>query len=337
MNKIMQKAVCWCVAVWVAVAMPVMAGEPYVSASGQKMVTGAAVRVREAPSVEAKEVGKLTMGTVLDISQRTSTEAKVGDKKAYWYQVTTPLNGWVFGGFVQDFEAAKADAAWLALARNKLGGADVLEDMENPKPKPPFTDLVELARFLKEVAAKTTNRETKGELELDYWRAVQWSLDVISEMPQEKHSTEPYASWWKGFGGDVFFDEIAATFRVRTEVFWKLADTYKNAAIGDAIAFQAANVYPGGECEGMIDCVSGRSQMMEGEYIKRYPQGKYINKVLTSLNGVLKYILKDWKNQPEAQAGVNLTEWETLLKPVADSKEARQAREYLAKLRTMKK
>ena len=306
----------------------VAAADAYVAASGQKIVTGAGVRVRDNPAVSAKEVGKLSLGTVVDINQRTQSQTKVGSNTAYWYQVTTPVKGWVFGGFTQDFDKAKVDDGVLALTRAKLGKVDKIID----EAVLPFSDAVELANFAKDAVAKTSSTEAKGELELAQWRATQVALFGVP-IEDEKAKAEPYASFIKGLGEQAFYDEISAMYRVRTDVFWQLADKYKMATIGDVIAYQAANVYPGGECEGMVDCMSGRSLMMEGEYIKRFPKGKYINPALATAADTFKYIAEDWKNQPEAHADVDIAAWENLLQPVADSKEAKQLRKYIASIK----
>jgi hypothetical protein len=316
-----------------------VAADAYVAEKADKITIGTGVRVRATPTTSAAETGKLSLGTNFTATQRTATKAKIGSQSDYWYRLDTPPKGWVFGGLLRNFDSAKADAARLTLIREKLGAADKVygglygSDHENQSPLD-FADAVEVSQFANRAAAASKNPEVQGELELAYWRAVQISLFKI---PPDKASKAPYAAWLKQLGKHVFYTEPSAEYLVNPRNYWKLADRHKRDASGDAIAWQAANAFVGGECEGFISCMSGRSQMMEGEYLKRYPKGKHVETALQHVNDSLAYIRKEWKNQPDEITDVDLKEWQTILAPLADSKAAREASQQLKALQALLK
>jgi hypothetical protein len=197
-----------------------------------------------------------------------------------------------------------------------------------------FKPAAELADAAKTAAANSKDPETKGEMELARLRAIQIALYSLPAEPV-KRAAEPYASWLKAQGKQIFADEISGAYLVSADSFWKLADRYKKAAIGDAIAFHAANNALGGECEGSMACHSIASLHSEGEYLKRYPKGAYVDQAVGMVNGMLKSLLADWHNQPDERADTHLAEWEAILKQV-DGKAAKQARQSISRLKTMK-
>jgi hypothetical protein len=279
-------------------------------------------------------VGKLMLGTDFATTQHTAAKARIGNQSDYWYRLDTPLKGWVFGGLVRSFNPAKADDAHLALVREKLGAADKLYDSYEHKSPLAFADAVEVSQFANRAAAASNKPEIQGELELAHWRAVQIALFQI---PVASATKAPFAAWLKQQGKSVFYTEPSAEYLVNPDNYWKLADRHKRDAIGDAIAWQAANAFVGGECEGFISCMSGRSLMMEGEYLKRYPKGKHIDAALQQANGTLEYIGKEWKNQPDEHKDVDLKAWQTVLAPLADSTAAKEARQHLKALQALRK
>lgn len=313
-----------------AMTANVWAADSYTPINEAKIVAGTGVRVRAEPNTNAKEVGKLSFGTTITSTQRTKTPSKIGTNSAYWYQVATPLSGWVFGGFLQTTDASKPDAAALALLRSKLGAADVVLDEKTLR----FADAVEVSQFAEKAAQVAKDTQSKGELALDKWRAVQASFLAIEPAQMEK---PPYLDWFKSHGDKVYYHELAAAYFVNANTLWALADEYQTAAIGDAIAWQAANAALGGECEGFIDCSSGRSQMMEGEYLLRYPHGKHVKDALMDVQEVVDYALKDAPNQKDAIKEVDFKQWDKILTPVADSPLKTKVVKGLAKLKSLQK
>jgi hypothetical protein len=304
-----------------------------VAVNTHKLTAGTGVRVRATPSTSAAETGKLGIGTDLTITQRTASKSKVGAQSDYWYQASAPVKGWVFGSLLRDFDPAQPESAWLALALEKLGKSDVMYDAYDHRSPLSFGDAVEISDFAKRAAAGSKTPAVQGELELAYWRAVQIAL---TSGDMDSHEKPPYSTWKKKFGEDVIYSEPSAEYLINPDVLWKLADKHKADASGDVIAWQAANAYVGGECEGDISCYSARTQMMQGAYLKRYPHGKYVEQALTSVNDTLDSMKKEWKDYPaDLKKDVDLKEWASILGALADSAAANKARQSLKALQAM--
>lgn len=219
----------------------------------------------------------------------------------------------------------------LEQIRAKVGPLDVFHPADGDLPS--FDELVKLTADVKAAAASATDPELKGELEMAHLRALQMTLATLPPEP-DKATAEPYASWLRTQSDRVFQDEISGSWLVPVSQYWALADKYRGAAVGDAIAFQAVNAPMGGECEGLMSCNSTASLRAEGEYLKRFPTGKFVEMALSLVNDNMNTMLADWDSQPEEQAETQktLAEWEALLAPVADSDITKQVRSKLSKL-----
>lgn len=308
------------------------AADTYVAENAHKITVGTGVRVRATPSTTAAEVGKLTLGTDFATSQRTAAKVTIGNQSAYWHRVDAPLKGWVFGGFLRGFDPAQADNARLTLIRDKIGAADKLYDGYDTQSPLSFADAVETSQFARTAAAASKSAEARGELELAYWRAVQLSLFPITSANSTK---PPYAAWLKQLGDNAFHSEPSDSYLVNPQNFWKLADRHAKDAIGDAIAWQAANAFIGGECEGFISCVSRRSLIMEGEYLKRFPHGKHVEEALKATNETLVFIKQEWKNQPDESKDVEVKAWQAIFAPLPNSAAAKAARKTLQEIQSL--
>ncbi|SKA84779.1 SH3 domain-containing protein [Thiothrix eikelboomii] len=291
-----------------------------------KIIAGAGVRVRANPKLTATEVGKLAFGTVVVTQQRSPTQETVGAKKDYWYSVNTPLKGWVFGGLLQDYDAKNPDKAAVQLIRSKLGKPEkVLETgVLN------FNEALEVSQFAQSAATKAKSIEAAGELKLAYLQAVQQGLYAINPEQDQK---PPYSTWVKSLGSQVFYHELAGGYYVDSRTFWKLADQYKAASVGDVIAWQAAHAALGGECEGFVECMSYRGQITAGEYLKRYPKGRYVIPMLEELNEDLAYMAKEAPNQRANVKEIDFARWDKILAPVSKSPTLDKTKQYLKQIK----
>ena len=75
---------------------------------------------------------------------------------------------------------------------------------------------------------------------------------------------------------------------------------------------------------------------MEGEYLKRFPQGQYVQAALQDVNETLDFLVKEWPEQRADGKDVDLVLWEKILKPLAASPAADKARRYLRRLQTLR-
>jgi len=64
------------------------------------------VRLRESPHLEAKTLGLLEKGQVVEVLERSGAPVRLQGMEAYWYRVRTPdgATGWSYGQFIDLLE-----------------------------------------------------------------------------------------------------------------------------------------------------------------------------------------------------------------------------------------
>ncbi len=261
---------------------------PLIAMDGKKIVTASTVRVREQPSLKSGVVGHVGLGAVFKATKRTESKLRYGDIEHYWYFITAPrLSGWVSGRFLKDFTENKKEKIWSDLIKTRL---------DNPELS--FRDRVALYKFTELAVKNSQNEKLKGIFELGQLLALQKLFDLVSH---ENQKEEPYASWVAEHQSKkhVFYDEISGRWLVSPLDYWKLADKYKRRPNGDEIAWYAANAQLGGECEGDIACNLDREKITQGEYLLRYPFGRYVNVSLARLSKTLAYVLDTLEREPD--------------------------------------
>ena len=286
------------------------------------VINGNGVRLRAEPNISSAELDKLSLGTSVTPLQKTTKPSTVNGNTGYWYQIkTAKATGWVFGSFLTPATANVNTT--LELLRGKLKAENLS-----------FEDAVAAYKLADNALPQAKSRNDKGELELDKLLALQRSYD---SMPADKIHQSPYVDWYKKYGSISFGDDPSGQYLVSTKPFWVLADQYKNDTIGDEIAWRASQQRLGGECEGMIGCASIASQRTDGEYLKRYPKGRYVKPALDNVTDNFKYMLQEW-NKPEQDASdANLKEWAVILSPQANNPNAKKALGYLKQMQGMTK
>lgn len=285
-------------------------------------VTGNGVRLRAEPNVSSAELDKLSLGTNVTPLQKTTKPSTVNGTAGYWYQIKTDkATGWVFGSFLTP--ATDNVNTTLDLLRGKLKAENLS-----------FADAVAAYKLADKAIPQAKTRNAKGELELDKLIALQRSYDGI---PPEKMQQAPYVDWYKQHSKISFGDDPSGQYIVSTKPFWALADQYKNEAIGDEIAWRASQQMLGGECEGFIGCSSIASQRTDGEYLKRFPKGRYVKSALANVTDNFKYMLQEWGKPEQDTRDVNLKEWDAILSPQANNPDAKKALGYLKQMQALKK
>jgi hypothetical protein len=73
----------------------------------------------------------------------------------------------------------------------------------------------------------------------------------------------------------IHYDEIAGSWIIGHAQVLALHDKYRQTKSADEIAWFAAGVPLGGECEGYIPCYLSSANTTYGEYLRRHPQGAY--------------------------------------------------------------
>ena len=69
----------------------------------QAIVTADNVNVRDLPDVNHGRVaGRVNEGDMVRINGQTTTEVTIGGLTDFWYRITSPYEGWVFGAYLED-------------------------------------------------------------------------------------------------------------------------------------------------------------------------------------------------------------------------------------------
>jgi hypothetical protein len=235
-----------------------------------RIITASAVRVRSEPQTTAKEITKLSVGTLVKEISKTDKKEKIGQDQDFWYQVVLAdgKQGWVFGGFTESFDESKKEQIYINLVNTRL------------KEKTSFNDQMDLVNFLEKAIKEIKTPATLGELELGQMLALRQSLYSI---PSDKDDSGQYKIWLKKQDARIFYDEIGGSWQVKYDVIWNLQEKYKALPIGDKIAWEAASNPLGGECEGYVPCYVTRINLTTGKYLSLYPTGKHSDEALKEI------------------------------------------------------
>jgi hypothetical protein len=244
-----------------------------------RIAVASGVRVRALPNTTAEEVAKLGIGTVVEELERSTGRERVGGAEDYWYRINAPggKTGWVFGSFTAPFEAANRAAIYRRLAAERL------------KVEPAsFGEMADLARFLSSAIPEVAQIDAAAELELARLLAIRRAAEAL---PTDKQDQPPYQSWIKSNDALIVYSEPGGQWMIQAGAFWNLATQYRALAIGERIAWEAAQLPLPGECEGDPICHLGALNLTTGKYLTLYPRGIHAEEamkaIIESLNGML--------------------------------------------------
>lgn len=239
-----------------------------------KIATSAAVRVRSAPEVTAKEVARVEFGRVVRATRRSAEKTTIGTRTDYWYEVdlSAGRSGWIFGGFLADYDPKKRASIVRGLIEQRIA----LEPGS-------FESEAEFYAFVaKELGA--ARGDERGALELARLIALSRTAGVA---PHEMRDTPPRGSWLASHEKELVYSEPAGMWLARSDLFWELEKKYRGTALGERIAWAAAENGLPGECEGNETCYFHSFVLTEGRYLERYPQGSHAHEVILHLNDIV--------------------------------------------------
>lgn len=126
----------------------------------------------------------------------------------------------------------------------------------------------------------------------EYKRLVALSK-ALKKLPVDKLDREPHKSFIKRNQKDIIYSDPAGEWFVESNRFWDLRKKYKTLPIAEDIAWTAATNPLPGECEGFINCYFSVAKMMEIEYLKLYPNGKYSKQAVDAFARDIEMIVAD--------------------------------------------
>ena len=263
-------AVCLLAALAPAAAQEVSLGGPR-----RKITVASNVRVRTGPETAAQEVARLKFGTVVEASAHTAEQQEIAGRREHWYKVALPSGeaGWVFGGFLADYDAARGEE----IARQIIAERLKAETMT-------FNEGVDLYNFVSAKVSEAREGEGKGELELQKLLALGRAVGAIG--PDERERPH-YREFLKAHERELYFHEMAGAMAVRSEHFWALERKYHGTAVGERIAWEAAENLTPGECESDEVCQLLQLHESHGRYLSLYPAGPRAAEVLGNFERAL--------------------------------------------------
>ncbi|MDQ4120885.1 MAG: SH3 domain-containing protein [Acidobacteriota bacterium] len=242
------------------------------------------VNLREKPSAGAREVGELSVGTRVRSLERSAEKQTIAGKTDYWHRIETvgaenKKTGWVFGGFLLQFDPAKRETIYSVIAaeRSKAAGEK-------------FAENAELVDFL--TASLPEVKTPANAAELNFVRLIALK-NALAAIPIEKQSDEPYKTFIEKQKANIVYSEPSAQWYVRSDLFWDLARKYKNLPAGEKIAWAGANNQLPGECEGYLNCHLYSLKATHGAYLEHFPRGAHAPESLKTIREWLEPVAAD--------------------------------------------
>lgn len=242
-----------------------------VSAKTKLIVTAMGAKVHFSPDPTSAQLARLSFGQFVEAKSRSEQKKKVGNLEDYWYQIPYGNNktGWIFGGHVRNYDEENREMVITEIMRPRMrGGAKT------------YAEEVAFFDFLAVAANETQNIDVKAELELAHLVVVKRILRLI---PMEARDKQPYKSWLTTNEKLLVYSEPTQAYYLRFDLLWDLETRYRDIPFAERIAYEAAITELAGECEGYLTCNLGRLNMREGRYLERYPQGVYVNDMMSKI------------------------------------------------------
>jgi len=242
---------------------------------GQAKITSvSAMRVRRAPQVNAEEMTRLKLGTVVSAVARSANQDTIGGKTDYWYRVSLPNGetGWLFGGLLLDYNAGQ---------RNEL-----LRQIIEARLKSESTDFAD-RQELYNLAASSVNeaKDVNTRAEFELFKLLALANQAVT-FPDNLNNKPPYREWLKAHSAKVIRNEFGGGYNLRSEMLWNLETKYHSLPIAERIAWEAAENPQPSDCEGDEVC---HMFIYEGEirYLNLYPTGAHAAEALKNLTELL--------------------------------------------------
>lgn len=251
----------------------------YVQQSRSRIITASSVRVRSEPDVSGKELGKLAVGTVVAELERSGDKSEVGNLSDYWYRIKFEgKEGWVFGGFTLEYQAAQRDQIYHNLMEQRL------------KTKTNFNDQIDLLKFVDRAIKETQAKDALAEWQLYRLLAIKKTIESI---PFDKNNESPYKEWLKANEDNIVGSDPCGCFLLISDRLWALEKQYHGSPVGERAAWEASQNSLPGECEGDMSCYFSVINLTTGQYLDLYPTGQHADEVLQAIRTEVKSYLED--------------------------------------------
>lgn len=254
--------------------LPASSSQALVPGKPQRIVSGSGVRLRATPSVTAVEVGKLSLGTLLDELEIGAKEEKIGSRSGRWYRVSLPdgRSGWIFGAFTIPVSGNDRDTAFMTLANARLA-------LEKQTPN----ELLELHQLLRSTISSASSEASRAGLEF----CALLALNRYLREADRSASPDTVPSAVSAYADDLVYSEPAGMHMCKYNLFWDLYEKCRNLSLADEMAWMAAHQPIPGETEGFFDLMLAQADETSGRYLRAQPAGAHVGEALKNINEYL--------------------------------------------------
>ena len=242
---------------------------PSTQAISQRIITVSQARLRSEATRNSQIIAKLPLGMLVKQVGRSQQPELINQVTNYWYQITTPTGkkGWIFGGLTQSFEPQQRPEIYQQLAQSyQTKQLNLLAQIE-------LTDW--LGRAKDEVA---TSPQVAAELALAQLLSLQKiAAQINNKLSHQAWLTKQKQQKW------LRYDEIQGRWLVNVNRGWQLHAQYYPLPVADQIAWVAATLPLGGECEGLFECQLSALDQTIIRYLKYHSTGNQVEPALKQL------------------------------------------------------
>ncbi len=234
---------------------------------GLRITTAANVTLRLTPVAGAAAVGQLPLGSEL-------VEVGPPGMDKTWLRVKDAAGreGWLQASLTRRLDPQWRWTAYDALVTDRLS-----------RKGDGFAASSELVSFIERVLPEYTNADGRAQMELNYLRAVSTTLGAI---PRRGDQREPYAGFLKARAALVVFDEPGGRWMISDKAIWDLHAKAARTPSAEPTAWFAVTNGLRGECEGYLPCYVDWRNRLEGEYLRRHPDGVHAGLAVATITTV---------------------------------------------------
>ena len=144
--------------------------------------------------------------------------------------------------------------------------------------------------------AAAANDEEAARLTLAWLRVLN---DVVERSVSDPHLSSRDHPWFGRQTETLFYNEIGGNWLINDQLVWKLHATYRETTAADDLAWLAAQLPKGGECEGYVPCYMAVANTRSAEYLRRHPTGAHTDEAMRAIIEAIERVdemLKDYPN-----------------------------------------
>jgi hypothetical protein len=139
-----------------------------------------------------------------------------------------------------------------------------------------FADIERLDR----ARAAAMSDEDAARLTLAWLRALHDVVESAISDPNLSSRTHP---WFRRQTETLHYNEIGGNWLINDQLVWQFHAKYRETAAADDLAWLAARLPKGGECEGYVPCYMAVVNMRSAEYLRRHPSGGHTDEAMRAI------------------------------------------------------